>query len=73
MNEMYLINGIDWTSPGFRFGSANLVGPGLGVATLLTKQDAKARLIRWVLLLQEFNLQIKDKQGVENVVADHLS
>ena len=40
---------------------------------LLTKQDAKARLIRWVLLLQEFKLQIKDKNGVENVVADHLS
>ena len=39
---------------------------------LLTKQNAKARLIRWVLLLQEFNLQIRDKRGVENVVADHL-
>ena len=40
---------------------------------LLTKKNAKARLIRWVLLLQEFNLQIKDKMGVEKVVADHLS
>ena len=29
---------------------------------LLTKQNAKARLIRWVLLLQEFNLQIKEKR-----------
>ena len=40
---------------------------------LLTKQDAKARLIMWVLLLQEFNLQIKEKKGVQNLVADHLS
>ncbi|WJZ87893.1 hypothetical protein VitviT2T_007241 [Vitis vinifera] len=40
---------------------------------LLTKQDAKARLIRWILLLQKFDLQIRDKKGVENVVAGHLS
>ncbi|WKA10547.1 hypothetical protein VitviT2T_028112 [Vitis vinifera] len=40
---------------------------------LLTKQDVKARLIRWILLLQEFDLQIRDKKRVENVVADHLS
>ncbi|XP_073309932.1 uncharacterized protein [Primulina huaijiensis] len=40
---------------------------------LLAKKDAKPRLIRWVLLLQEFYLEIKDKNGVENVVADHLS
>ena len=40
---------------------------------LLTKKDAKPRLIRWILLLLEFNLEIKDKKGVENSVADHLS
>ena len=40
---------------------------------MLTKQEAKARLIRWILLLQEFNFQIKDKKGMENMVADYLS
>nr|GEV70354.1 reverse transcriptase domain-containing protein [Tanacetum cinerariifolium] len=40
---------------------------------LLNKQDAKPRLLWWVLLLQEFNITILDKKGSENRTADHLS
>ena len=40
---------------------------------LLSKKEVKPRLIRWILLLQEFDIIIKDKKGVENIVADHLS
>ena len=39
----------------------------------MAKKDAKPRLIRWVLLLQEFDFMVKDRKGTENQVADHLS
>nr|GEY40027.1 reverse transcriptase domain-containing protein [Tanacetum cinerariifolium] len=40
---------------------------------LLSKQDAKPRLLRWVLLQQEFDITIRDKKRSENLAADHLS
>jgi hypothetical protein len=40
---------------------------------LLMKKYAKPRLIRWIHLLQEFDPKIRDRKGVENSVADHLS
>nr|GEV51604.1 reverse transcriptase domain-containing protein [Tanacetum cinerariifolium] len=40
---------------------------------LFSKQDTKLRLLRWVLLLQEFDITVCDKKRAENVAADHLS
>ena len=45
----------------------------VAIEYLMTKKYAKLRLIRWVLLLHEFDLKIKDKKGSDNVIADHLS
>nr|GFA69164.1 reverse transcriptase domain-containing protein [Tanacetum cinerariifolium] len=40
---------------------------------LFAKKDSKARLLRWVLRLQEFNFKVIDTKGAENLAADHLS
>nr|GEZ88887.1 reverse transcriptase domain-containing protein [Tanacetum cinerariifolium] len=40
---------------------------------LFAKKDAKARLLRWILLLQEFDFKVIDTCGAENYAADHLS
>nr|GEW38773.1 reverse transcriptase domain-containing protein [Tanacetum cinerariifolium] len=40
---------------------------------LFKKQDDKPRLIRWILLLQEFDKEIKNRKGTKNIAADHLS
>ena len=45
----------------------------VAIKYLMSKKEAKPRLIRWVLLLQEFDLEIKDKKDCDNVIADRLS
>nr|GEZ46150.1 reverse transcriptase domain-containing protein [Tanacetum cinerariifolium] len=40
---------------------------------LFAKKDAKAHLLRWILLLQEFDFKVIDTRGAENYAVDHLS
>ncbi|XP_049410527.1 uncharacterized protein LOC125873697 [Solanum stenotomum] len=84
-----VIIGPDWADPfkellvvvyAFEKFRAYLLGTRVFVHTehaalryLMAKEDAKLRLIRWVLLLQEFDFEVKDRRGCENHVVDHLS
>ena len=40
---------------------------------LLNKKETKPRLMRWILLMQDFDVEIKEYHGVDNVIANHLS
>ncbi|GKB98272.1 reverse transcriptase domain-containing protein [Tanacetum coccineum] len=59
-----------------KLGKESFYGQHYGLTNLLKSwlsQDSKARLLRWVLLLQEFTFKVIDTKGAENLTADHLS
>nr|GEU35412.1 hypothetical protein [Tanacetum cinerariifolium] len=65
---------LNWEKCHFMVTEGIMLGHKVSNAGLeVDKQDAKPRLIRWILLLQEFDIEIKNKKGAKNVVADHLS
>ncbi|XP_073129610.1 uncharacterized protein [Henckelia pumila] len=70
-----IIQQSDWSKP-FEImcdASDYAIGAVLGQKSWESIKEAKPRLIRWILLLSEFDVEIKDKRGTENRVADHLS
>nr|GEZ52051.1 reverse transcriptase domain-containing protein [Tanacetum cinerariifolium] len=77
LTEASVLVVLDWNLPFELMYDASdyVIGAVLGqpVKYLLNKQDAKPRLLLWVLLLQEFDTTILDKKGSENLAADHLS
>nr|GEV51431.1 reverse transcriptase domain-containing protein [Tanacetum cinerariifolium] len=70
LTEALILVVLDWNLP---FELIIVYTDHSALKYLLSKQDAKPRLIRWVLLLQEFDIIIRDKKGTKNLAADHLS
>nr|GEZ25639.1 hypothetical protein [Tanacetum cinerariifolium] len=64
---IYPISDSPWVSP------VHCVPKKGALKYLFAKKDAKARLLRWILFLQEFDFKVIDTKGAENYVADHLS
>nr|GEV31278.1 reverse transcriptase domain-containing protein [Tanacetum cinerariifolium] len=67
---IYPISDSPWVSP---VHCVPKKGDHSALKYLFSKKDAKARLLRWILLLQEFDFKVINTKGAENYAADHLS
>ncbi|GJV33080.1 reverse transcriptase domain-containing protein, partial [Tanacetum coccineum] len=72
LTEAPILIAPDWDLP-FELMCDAMYTDHSAIKYLFAKKDAKPRLMRWILLLQEFDVIIRDKKGAENLAADHLS
>ncbi|GJZ42013.1 hypothetical protein Tco_0588899 [Tanacetum coccineum] len=61
-----------WIAPNWDFHLVMCDAADFAEVAVFGGNDAKARLLRWVLLLQEFDFKVIDTKGAENLAADHL-
>nr|GFD41576.1 retrotransposon protein, putative, Ty3-gypsy subclass [Tanacetum cinerariifolium] len=81
LNEAPILIAPNWDQPfelmcdasDFAVGKSIVYTDHSALKYLFAKKDAKARLLRWILLLQEFDFKVIDTRGAENYAADHLS
>nr|GEY30708.1 reverse transcriptase domain-containing protein [Tanacetum cinerariifolium] len=74
LSEAPILIALDWDLPfELMCDASDFAIDNSALKYIFNKQDAKPSLLRWVLLLQEFDITVCNKKGAKNLAADHLS